>query len=554
MVLATMAVTLSAKKPAWEDVGGNAIKGEPVEVLGPYALFSSGSRASQRVLLRGLAPKDCARLAAEMGKLAPRATNWAEAKGRVTGELPGRVMRVVDGKLETADLSGVPEPEVLVLLVGSHNDGESWQMVSNFGPTYRRLRARYGDRMEALFYGVRHDPAQHTRIATSSYMPWLVTDIGRQGSMGPLARLAPREGILMVALSREGVPLVSSRASTLGEIAQFVDGLNQIMAATDPATPASWVDQKHYLDAARPVWFAHGASDPVLVGDPLRDPGLRQRGITRILAQIEVGADGVPTAATIDGTAGVPEKWIQPLEQALARSMRYSPAIQDGQPVAGRATYDHVVAPSDPLSPAEEAWMDGTAALEVPLKRWLVLKPVSVPEQLFSVVEGVNEDGVVMMSAYEADTARVSGSAQMNAFNSDWFGADGPGDLAPQKGDTQEIDGETLTWRLLESDEFGFVDLQTYERRDYCIGYAQTELELPQDLDAWLGIGSDDGLKIWLNGELVHDGWVRRISRIDDDIVPLKLKAGHNRILIKIQNAVGDWSFVARLRLKAPKG
>jgi hypothetical protein len=37
-------------------------------------------------------------------------------------------------------------------------------------------------------------------------------------------------------------------------------------------------------------------------------------------------------------------------------------------------------------------------------------------------------------------------------------------------------------------------------------------------MDAWLGIGSDDGLKIWFNGELVHDKWIRRMSRIDDDV------------------------------------
>lgn len=73
---------------------------------------------------------------------------------------------------------------------------------------------------------------------------------------------------------------------------------------------------------------------------------------------------------------------------------------------------------------------------------------------------------------------------------------------------------------------------------------------MPEATEAWLGLGSDDGVKIWLNGELVYDKWVRRISRLDDDVVALPLRAGANRLLLKIQNATGDWSFVYRVRTK----
>lgn len=73
---------------------------------------------------------------------------------------------------------------------------------------------------------------------------------------------------------------------------------------------------------------------------------------------------------------------------------------------------------------------------------------------------------------------------------------------------------------------------------------------MTEDRDAWLGIGSDDGVKVWVNGELVNDQWIRRISRLDDDVIPLKLRKGKNPILIKIQNMQGHWSFTARLRVK----
>lgn len=76
------------------------------------------------------------------------------------------------------------------------------------------------------------------------------------------------------------------------------------------------------------------------------------------------------------------------------------------------------------------------------------------------------------------------------------------------------------------------------------------QIEVAHDTDAWLGIGSDDGMKLWLNGEIVVDQWVQRTSRLDDDVVPLRLKKGKNQFLIKIQNMKGLWSFTARLRVR----
>ena len=74
---------------------------------------------------------------------------------------------------------------------------------------------------------------------------------------------------------------------------------------------------------------------------------------------------------------------------------------------------------------------------------------------------------------------------------------------------------------------------------------------MPAETDAWLGIGSDDGLKVWVNGVLVNDRWVRRTSRLDDDVVPFRLRAGKNQLLIKIQNVTGLWSFTCRLRVRS---
>ena len=70
---------------------------------------------------------------------------------------------------------------------------------------------------------------------------------------------------------------------------------------------------------------------------------------------------------------------------------------------------------------------------------------------------------------------------------------------------------------------------------------------MPAETSALLGIGSDDAVKVWLNGELVHENWATRPAREDDDLVPVKFRAGPNHLLLKIQNGRESWGFACRL-------
>lgn len=236
----------------------------------------------------------------------------------------------------------------------------------------------------------------------------------------------------------------------------------------------------------------------------------------------------------------------------MRRGAYFLPAIERGRAVAGAHDYRLTVPPRDEQLAADAAWVKGEARTEVPISSWLVLKAIRVPEQVFSTIAGVDADGTVMLSAVSAGAAgKISTASQMNAFNSDWFGPEGAGGVRPQEGQPQEVDGEKLVWKRVKP-EHGLVDFLGRARNlDYCVGYAWTEVEVPADTDAWLGIGSDDGLKVWVNGALVNDRWIRRTSRLDDDVVPFRLKAGRNQILVKIQNAMGLWSFTCRLRVRA---
>ncbi len=60
-------------------------------------------------------------------------------------------------------------------------------------------------------------------------------------------------------------------------------------------------------------------------------------------------------------------------------------------------------------------------------------------------------------------------------------------------------------------------------------------------------MGSDDGVKAWLNGAVVLSNNVDRGLVVDQDIAPIHLKAGPNELLLKITQGGGGWAACARI-------
>ncbi|MEJ2635254.1 MAG: serine hydrolase, partial [Calditrichia bacterium] len=110
-----------------------------------------------------------------------------------------------------------------------------------------------------------------------------------------------------------------------------------------------------------------------------------------------------------------------------------------------------------------------------------------------------------------------------------------------------KIGEKNYSWQPVESKE-DIVDLaKTFGDTNFVIAYAWAEFQMPEPQIILLGIGSDDGIRIWLNGKLVHDNWIGRATRKDDDIVPLAVEKGRNQLLLKIQNMEQAWSFSCRM-------
>lgn len=76
--------------------------------------------------------------------------------------------------------------------------------------------------------------------------------------------------------------------------------------------------------------------------------------------------------------------------------------------------------------------------------------------------------------------------------------------------------------------------------------YAHTYVYSPTPLSPFLSMGSDDGIRAWVNGNLVWSNDVSRGHTFNQDRVQVNLNSGWNRLLVKVKNGSGGYAFSAR--------
>ncbi|MBN2272490.1 MAG: VCBS repeat-containing protein [Sedimentisphaerales bacterium] len=83
------------------------------------------------------------------------------------------------------------------------------------------------------------------------------------------------------------------------------------------------------------------------------------------------------------------------------------------------------------------------------------------------------------------------------------------------------------------------------------VAYLRTKLQWPKEQQVKLWIGSDDGYKIWINGQLAASNNVARPFVIDQDNAEAKLKGGENAIMMKVTQNNLPWG--ASLAIEEPR-
>jgi len=119
---------------------------------------------------------------------------------------------------------------------------------------------------------------------------------------------------------------------------------------------------------------------------------------------------------------------------------------------------------------------------------------------------------------------------------------------------TVRIDNRDVAWlQHHTTDSSGIVDLfALLNPNNNVTGYMYAEVTVAQAQDVLLKIGSDDGAKCWLNGQVVHRFPEPRSLVVDQDTVKAHLNAGANKLLLKVVQGGGEWA--ACLRLTDPDG
>ncbi len=100
-----------------------------------------------------------------------------------------------------------------------------------------------------------------------------------------------------------------------------------------------------------------------------------------------------------------------------------------------------------------------------------------------------------------------------------------------------------FNWRFAETQD-GVLDfIKIFGDTSFVFAYAYAEIEMPEEKEVLMAAGSDDGIKIWVNNQLVHQNWIGRAYQTDNDLFSVKFKKGINEILIKVQNMQYGWNF-----------
>ena len=77
---------------------------------------------------------------------------------------------------------------------------------------------------------------------------------------------------------------------------------------------------------------------------------------------------------------------------------------------------------------------------------------------------------------------------------------------------------------------------------DNAVAYGSVILNAPQKQETTMFVGSDDAVKVWLNGKLVHNNPINRGAHDYQDTFPVTLKKGKNVLLIAVYELWGGWS------------
>lgn len=124
------------------------------------------------------------------------------------------------------------------------------------------------------------------------------------------------------------------------------------------------------------------------------------------------------------------------------------------------------------------------------------------------------------------------------------FPSKGDADLDVDFGPEKKPFGE-VNWKTIRGDSKGYFDLAAFHGKDApnSVSYMTRVIESPADQEVTILLGTDDGCRLWVNGEKVFGHERHEAAAPARDGVKVKLKKGNNTVLLKVNNGDNPHGF-----------
>ncbi len=106
------------------------------------------------------------------------------------------------------------------------------------------------------------------------------------------------------------------------------------------------------------------------------------------------------------------------------------------------------------------------------------------------------------------------------------------------------INNKMISWKAYDGEGNEYISLaKLFKPSEEAVVYARRIFNSDKDGMIKIGLGTNDGVKMWVNGKLVHSNITGRTAIPNDDVITVPFKEGENVVLLKIDQLGGGWGF-----------